>query len=117
LVPLGLRASRGVSQGPSPPSAGGVTAAYFLPGQGKLGMTVSFDDIATRRFINPWRVFKIVDVDYAYDRVVSLEKPLDEAAIRASRVRLLLSVTDARSGQNELLDVRTRPEPVPLLLK
>ena len=98
-------------------SAGGVNAAYFLSGQGKLGMTVYFDDIANRRFINPWRLFKIVDVDYAYDRVVSLEKPLDDAAIRASPVRFLLSVTDARSGRNELLDVRDRPEPIPLLLK
>jgi predicted patatin/cPLA2 family phospholipase len=98
-------------------SAGGVNAAYFLSGQGKLGMTVYFDDIANRRFINPWRVFKIVDVDYAYDRVVSLHKPLDDAAVRASRVRFLLSVTDARSGRNELLDVRARSEPVPLLLK
>ena len=98
-------------------SAGGVNAAYFLSGQGKLGMTIYFDDIANRRFINPWRVFKIIDVDYAYDRVVSQLKPLDDAAIRASRVRFLLSVTDARSGLNELLDVRARAEPVPLLLK
>lgn len=96
-------------------SAGGVNAAYFLSGQGRRGMTVYFDDIASRRFINPWRVFKIVDVDYAYDRVVSLH--LDEAAIRASSVRFLLSVTDAETGLNELLDVRARPEPVPLLLK
>src|SRR6516165_4221337 len=96
-------------------SAGGVNAAYFLSGQGKLGMTVYFDDIANRRFINPWRLFKIVDVDYAYDHVVSLEKPLDDAAIRTSPVRFLLSVTDARSGLNELLDVRDRPEPIPLL--
>jgi len=98
-------------------SAGGVNAAYFLSGQGKLGMTIYLDDIANRRFINPWRLLKIVDVDYAYDHVISLHKPLDDAAVRASRVRFLLSVTDARSGLNELLDVRARPEPVPLLLK
>ena len=98
-------------------SAGGVNAAYFLSGQGALGMTVYFDDIANRRFINPWRVFKIVDVDYAYDDVVALKKPLDDGAVRASPVRFFLSVTDARSGTNELLDVRTRPEPIPLLLK
>src|SRR5262249_24985730 len=98
-------------------SAGGVNAAYFLSGQGKLGMTVYFDDIANRRFINPWRLFKIVDVDYAYDRIVSLEKPLDDAAIRASPVRFLLSVTDARSGLNQLLDVRARPAPISLLLQ
>src|SRR5207249_2082981 len=81
-------------------SAGAVNAAYFLSGQGKLGMTIYFDDIANRRFINPWRLLKIVDVDYAYDRVISLHKPLDDVAIRASRVRFLLSVTDARSGLN-----------------
>jgi predicted patatin/cPLA2 family phospholipase len=98
-------------------SAGGVNAAYFLSGQGTLGMSVYFDDIANRRFINPWRLFKIVDVDYVYDDVVALRKRLDDAAIRASRSRFFLSVTNARSGENELLDVRARPEPIPLLLK
>ena len=98
-------------------SAGGVNAAYFLSGQGRLGMSVYFDDISNRRFINPWRLFKIVDVDYVYDHVVARKKPLDDGAIRASRVRFLLSVTDARSGLNELLDVRARSEPIPLLLK
>src|SRR5207237_8905904 len=111
LLALDFHGCRGVFADIYATSAGAVTAAYFPSGQGKLGMTIYFDDIANRRFINPWRLLKIVDVDYAYDRVISLHKPLDDVAIRASRVRFLLSVTDARSGLNELLAVRARPEP------
>ena len=75
-------------------SAGGVNAAYFLSGQGTLGMTVYFDDIANRRFINPWRVFKIVDVDYAYDRIISLYKPLD------ARFRDFIAIPKANGYQS-----------------
>lgn len=98
-------------------SAGGVNAAYFLSGQGVLGMTVYFDDISNRRFINPWRVLKMVDVDFVYDEIVTHAKPLDEAALRSSPTKFLLSTTDALSGENVLLDVRALADPIPLMLK
>src|SRR5690348_395584 len=51
-------------------SAGGVNAAYFLSGQGTLGISIYFDDISNRRFINPLRFWKMLDVEYVYDHVV-----------------------------------------------
>ena len=98
-------------------SAGAVNAAYFLSGQGTVGISVYFDCINNRRFINPARLTKIVDVDFVYDRVVPLLKPLDEQAIRNARPRLFFSVSDALTGSNELLDVQRIAAPIPLMLK
>jgi len=98
-------------------SAGGVNAAYFLSGQGLLGITIYFDSISNRRFFNPYRPTKIVDIEYVYDHIVPHVKSLDEAAIRSARARLYISVTDAHSGQNVLIDASASPDPICRILK
>lgn len=98
-------------------SAGGVNVAYFLSGQGKLGITVYFDCINNRRFFNPLRFTKMVDVAYVYDHVIVEAKPLDEEAVRRQPTDFFLGVTDAARGENVLLDVRTFPEPISRMLK
>jgi predicted patatin/cPLA2 family phospholipase len=98
-------------------SAGAVNAAYFLSGQGALGITVYFDDICCRRFVNPLRLSKIVDVDYVYDCIVRERKRLDEDAIRRAATPLFFSVTDVARGVNVLIDARRAPDPISLVLK
>jgi predicted patatin/cPLA2 family phospholipase len=98
-------------------SAGAVNATYLLSGQGALGITVYFDDINNRRFYNPRRITKVVDVDYVYDYVVPTVKTLNETALRHNPTDLFFSVTDAETGCNVLLDVKRQPEPVSRLLK
>lgn len=98
-------------------SAGSVNAAYFLSGQGDLGIEVYFDDISNRRFFNPLRLKKIVDVDYVYDYIVPELKPLDEGEIRKNSTRLYVSVSDVKSGKNVLIDVHNNPEPIAKILK
>ncbi len=87
-------------------SAGGVNAAYFLSGQGKLGISVYFEDINNSKFINLCRIFKIVDIDYAYDDVVTKIKPLDQSAIYNCKTDFLLSATDCVMGKSTLFDVK-----------
>jgi predicted patatin/cPLA2 family phospholipase len=98
-------------------SAGGVNAAYFLSGQGSLGITVYFDDINNFRFINPFRLSKIADVDFVYDYIVPKVKTLDEQAIRQGRAKFFLSVTEAETGRNVLLETQQCSEPVSAMLK
>lgn len=98
-------------------SAGAVNAAYFTSGQGGLGITVYFDSINNRTFFNPYRPWKIIDVAYVYDHIVSVVKKLDEDAIRRARTRLYLSVTDAISGCNVLIEANTAADPIPQILK
>ena len=98
-------------------SAGSVNAAYFLSGQGVEGISVYFDDISSRRFINPWRFWKMVDVDFVYDYLVTEVKPLDEGAIRRGRQGFWVTATDVDTGESVLLDTRTNDAPVARFLK
>lgn len=98
-------------------SAGGVNAAYFLSGQGGLGISVYFDDISSLRFANPLRFWKIIDVDYVYDHIVPNVKTLNEEAIRTGRTDLFLGVTDVESGKNTSVNVKTSPHSVARILK
>ncbi len=98
-------------------SAGGVNAAYFLSGQGVMGISVYFEDICNRRFINPLRFWKMLDVEYVYDHVLVNRKPLDEQAVKQARARFYLSATEVDSGDNVLIDVAQSSESVHRILK
>jgi len=98
-------------------SAGGVNAAYFLSGQGELGISVYFDDISSLRFANPFRFWKILDVDYVYDHIVPHVKTLDEHQIRTGRPNLYLGLTDAASGESTMVDIKASTHTVAQLLK
>lgn len=98
-------------------SAGAVNAAYFVAEQGRMGMTVYFDCINNRRFYNPFRLTKIVDVGFVYDHVVPHVKTLDEKRIRTSPTDLFFSLTDVSTGDNVLLNVKECGETVAKMLK
>lgn len=117
LYALDLLGCHGVFDAVFAASAGGVNAAYFLSRQGGLGISVYFDDISSLRFANPFRFWKILDVDYVYDRIVPHVKPLDEAAIRDGRADFYLGVTDVDSGKSEYMDVKSSSHRVAQILK
>lgn len=98
-------------------SAGAVNSCYHLSGQARLGMTIYFDSLTNRRFYNPLRPHKIVDLDFVFDEVVGREKRLDEEAIRRTRAGLFISLTDAETGDNILLDAKQCPESIARVLK
>ncbi len=98
-------------------SAGAVNGGYHLSGQAALGMTIYFDSLTNRRFYNPLRLSKIVDLEYVYDQVVAREKPLDEEAIRRGRAEFFISVTDAETGDNVLLDAKKCPASMAQMFK
>jgi hypothetical protein len=58
-------------------SAGAIIGSYFLSHQADLGITIYFDDLTTGRFINPRRPWKVMDLDYVFDEIVTSKKPLD----------------------------------------
>lgn len=98
-------------------SAGGVNAAYFLSGQGALGISVYFDDISSLRFANPLRFWKIIDVDYVYDHIVPHIKVLNEQSIRTGRPNFHLGLTDVASGKNLMMDVKKSSFKISSILK
>jgi predicted patatin/cPLA2 family phospholipase len=98
-------------------SAGAMNAVYLLTNQPELGMSVYFDDCTTWRFLNPFRFWKILNVDYIVDHVTMVRKPFDLAALRASLSHLLIAACDRRTGKLVLIDTRTTNTPIHQVLK
>lgn len=87
-------------------SAGVMNASYFLTNQHQVGMSVYFENCPTWAFLNPFRFWKILNVDYIVDRVAAAEKRLDIDLLAASPTRLLIAACDARTGEVILIDTR-----------
>src|SRR5262245_29844400 len=66
-------------------SSGAVNSSYFLSGQARLAVGTYYEDLCGPEFINHFRFWKMVDIDFVEKEVFPHRKPLDEAAIRASR--------------------------------
>lgn len=98
-------------------SAAVMNASYFLTNQPLLGISVYFDHCTTRDFVNPFRFWKIIDVDYIFDRVAVRDKPLDIKRLLASRSRLFVAVLDRNTGEVVLVDPRESKTPVLQVLK
>ncbi|HZI20625.1 MAG TPA: patatin-like phospholipase family protein [Pyrinomonadaceae bacterium] len=98
-------------------SAGAMNASYFLSNQPLLGISVYFDSCTTRSFLNPLRVWKVIDVDYLFEQVVSVDKPLDVEKILSSRTRLFVAVIDKRTGAGTVIDTKATNAPLLSVLK
>jgi predicted patatin/cPLA2 family phospholipase len=98
-------------------SAGAMNASYFLSGQPASGISIYFDDCTTRLFINPLRFWKLIDIDYLFDRVVTAVKPLDVGRVLASRTKLFVAVIDKRTGEGRVIDTRATKAPLLSVLK
>src|SRR6185295_930091 len=98
-------------------SAGAMNAAYFLSGQADMGISIYYEDLADRAFINPWRFWKIVNVDYVFDHVVIKSKPLDLEKLRGSPTRFFAAVIDRDLCRAMLVDVNHGSEAILTSLK
>ncbi|MCW2141023.1 Patatin-like phospholipase [Actinoplanes cyaneus] len=87
-------------------SSGAVNAAYFLTGDTWYPISIYYDDLASKRFLDFRRALRgqpIMDLSFALDEVVALTKPLDFAGVRASSIPLHIMVTDVDQLQTRLI--------------
>ena len=98
-------------------SAGVMNASYFLSNQPELGISVYFDNCTTRHFMNPLRIWKMIDIDYLFDQVVSKDKRLDVNKILSSRTKLFVAVIDKRTGAGTVIDTKATHTPLLSVLK
>jgi len=80
-------------------SAGAINGAYFLAGQAAFGTSIYYQDIANRRFINLWRLRKIVDMDFLFEEIIARRKRLDLRRVRENPTPLVIVATDALTGR------------------
>lgn len=77
------------------------TASYFIARQYKDIKTIWLSHLSTKRFINFWRVWKIMDIDYLIDVVFKKQAPLYVKKIYDSPIRYYIGATNAHSGKVE----------------
>ena len=98
-------------------SAAVMNAGYFISNQPFLGISTYFDSCTNGKFINPWRFWKIIDVDYIFDHVAVHEKPLDVKAVLQSPSKLFVAVIDKSNGEGFVVDVQAARTPLLRVLK
>lgn len=86
-------------------SAGAINGAYFLAGQAGESLSIYTEDLSNRRFVNPWRFWKIVDVDYMID-VLREKHHLDEEAMSKAPATLYTVLTDAKTAETRVVSSR-----------
>lgn len=78
-------------------SSGAINGAYFVAQECWHPLSVYYDDLATKRFLDYSRALRggsVVDLDYVFDHVLRSVKPLNYQAAVDSSIPLVVSVTD-----------------------
>lgn len=75
------------------------TFAYFAAKQYQSITRVWTDSLASRKFINQLRLWRIIDVDYLIDVIMKQENPVDMRTVKASPSELLVATTNADTGE------------------
>jgi predicted patatin/cPLA2 family phospholipase len=89
-------------------SSGAINAAYFLAGQAAYSVSIYYDEVNNRQFINPLRIKNILNMDFLFGEVIGRRKPLDVASVLSSPSRFRISITDANTGAGFLIDGQDR---------
>lgn len=80
-------------------SSGAINGAFFLADQMAFGATIYYEEINNSRFINPFRVTKIMDLDWMFTEVVTSRKPLDVRRLCANDVPLYMTCFDVDTAE------------------
>jgi predicted patatin/cPLA2 family phospholipase len=85
-------------------SSGALNAAYFVADQAAYSVSVYYDHVNNRQFINPLRIKSILDMDFLFGQVLTRRRPLNVESALASPSQLFISITDAKTGAGFLVD-------------
>jgi predicted patatin/cPLA2 family phospholipase len=75
------------------------TLAYYSAGQYESINNIWTNLLDKKDFINPLRVWKIIDIDYLIDEVFKKQEPLDIINLRKSPIKFFASATNYTTGE------------------
>ncbi|MEW2624456.1 patatin-like phospholipase family protein [Streptomyces sp. NPDC048106] len=87
-------------------SSGGINGAYFLAGETWYPLSIYYDDLTTKKFVDFFRALRrlpILGLDYAFDHVMEKVKPLDYEAVLKSKIPLAVPITDVDALETVVL--------------
>lgn len=88
-------------------SAGAVNAAYFLAGDTWFPLSIYYDHLASRRFVDflrPLRRLPIMNLSFAFDVVADKLNPLDYQRVCESPIPLTVAISMVDTQRPELID-------------
>lgn len=88
-------------------SAGALNGAYFLTGQASYGVETYIHYLSRKSFVNPFRVKRIVDIDYLVDQIGKKVRPLHLPKLLSSPTTLHVSLTESTHAHTEWVTNRT----------
>lgn len=80
-------------------SAGAINATYFLAGQANESVRIYTHELRKGHFVNFWRPWRLVDIDFLVDVALKQLCPLDVEAVKRSPTLLEIILTDAETGK------------------
>ncbi|MFC1687836.1 patatin-like phospholipase family protein [Patescibacteria group bacterium] len=87
-------------------SAGFANASYLLTGETQKGISIYYENLVDNKFINPFRFWKIVDINYLL-HVMRDVKPLNVNAILSQRSQLFVGLKNITTNKIEFIDVHS----------
>lgn len=90
-------------------SAGFCNASYMLSGETKKGISIYYENLCGKSFFNPWRFWKIVDIDYLM-HVMKYVKRLRYDSIFDQKTKLFVGLKNIRTKHIEFIDIATVPK-------
>ena len=88
-------------------SAGALNGAYFLTGQASYGVETYIHYLSKKSFVNPFRLKKMVDIDYLVDHIGKKARPLHLHKLLSSSTMLHISLTESSHAQTHYVTNRT----------
>src|SRR5262245_43820865 len=79
-------------------SAGAMNGAHFITGQARYGVETYIDYLSNQKFIDFFRLRKLVDMDYLIDDLVRHERPFNLAALLEGSTELHIALVDAEDA-------------------
>ena len=92
---MGLRGSFDFAAGAS---SGAINLAYFLAGQAEDAVKVYTEIISNRKFVNPFRPWRIVDIDFLVDVALKERVPVHVDSVREASAELSIDIFDTDLG-------------------
>jgi predicted patatin/cPLA2 family phospholipase len=98
-------------------SAGAINGAHFLSGIGHTKVATYYRWLDRRKFINPWRISKVVDVDYFVDDILGRVDKVEVDLVSEARAELWVAVLNVRTAEVEIRNPRREAIPLLSILK
>ena len=80
-------------------SGGAGISAYYISRQKKSLKNIWLNLLSDRKFINPFRFWKIINVDYLIDEIFKKQDPLDLDKVCFSKIKYFIATTNNKTGK------------------